>query len=70
MHFRFFPVKLSHSTNYAENADAGEAYAWGWKECVPSSNVASDIAFGGVFQKDVGSRQNISVSDQCELEKL
>lgn len=45
-------------------AEPGETYTWGWKECVPSSKLISDLAFVGSFQKEAFIRQSSSLSEQ------
>ncbi|XP_030472757.1 ultraviolet-B receptor UVR8-like isoform X2 [Syzygium oleosum] len=44
--------------------EPGETYTWGWKECVPSSKLISDLAFVGSFQKEAFIRQSSSLSEQ------
>lgn len=50
-----------------KTAEAGEIYTWGWKECVPSSKVVPDMAFGGFSQKDMSGRQSSITSEQGML---
>ncbi|PNX98386.1 ultraviolet-B receptor UVR8-like protein, partial [Trifolium pratense] len=45
-------------------ADDGDVYSWGWKECVPSGKVFTDLITVGSLQKDVAGKQSSSVAEQ------
>ncbi|WJX76445.1 hypothetical protein P8452_59864 [Trifolium repens] len=44
--------------------DDGDVYLWGWKECVPSGKVFTDLITVGSLQKDVAGKQSSSVAEQ------
>ncbi|XP_011654964.1 ultraviolet-B receptor UVR8 isoform X3 [Cucumis sativus] len=44
--------------------DRGEVYTWGWKECVPSGKMFTDLSAGAAYERDVLERQSSSVIDQ------
>ncbi|XP_015897159.2 ultraviolet-B receptor UVR8 isoform X1 [Ziziphus jujuba] len=44
--------------------DIGEAYTWGWKECIPSGKLICDLVSLGSFQKDTSAKHVPSVSEQ------
>lgn len=46
------------------NAENGEVFTWGWKECVPSGKVFGDPSLGLSSEKDVVERQNSFSIDQ------
>jgi len=46
------------------NADRGEVYTWGWKECVPSGKVIGDSPTGGSLEKDQLERQSSLYGEQ------
>ncbi|GMN60119.1 hypothetical protein TIFTF001_029206 [Ficus carica] len=39
--------------------EKGEAYTWGWRECIPSAKVICDLTKIGCFQKDLGKYSSI-----------
>lgn len=45
-------------------AEDGDVYLWGWKECVPSGKVFTDLITVGSLQKDVAGKQSSSVAEQ------
>lgn len=45
-------------------AEDGEVYAWGWKECVPSAKIITDLITVGSLQKEVAGKQSSSVAEQ------
>lgn len=50
-------------------AEDGEVYAWGWKECVSSGKVITDLITVGI-QKDAAGKQNSSVAEQGANHRL
>ncbi|CAA2976134.1 Hypothetical predicted protein [Olea europaea subsp. europaea] len=41
------------------NAESGEVYTWGWKECVPSGKVFGSPSIGLSIEKDVFEKQSL-----------
>ena len=46
------------------DADSGEVYTWGWKECVPSGKVFGDLSAGKSTEKEVLERQSSFLTEQ------
>lgn len=46
------------------DADSGEVYTWGWKECVPSGKVFGDLSAGPSTEKEVLERQSSFMTEQ------
>ncbi|CAL5192144.1 unnamed protein product [Lathyrus oleraceus] len=42
----------------------GDVYLWGWKECVPSGKVFTDLITAGSPQKDLATKNSSSVAEQ------
>lgn len=47
-------------------ADRGEAYTWGWKECIPSEKVLHD-SIGKRFENDSLGKQSLSLTEQGDF---
>lgn len=45
-------------------AEDGDVYLWGWKECVPSGKVFTDLITAGSPQKDLATKNSSSVAEQ------
>lgn len=45
-------------------AEDGDVYLWGWKECVPSGKVFTDLIPVGSPQKDLVAKNSSSVAEQ------
>lgn len=58
-------VRVMCSINFDfRNAERGEVYTWGWKECVPSGKVIGDQSTGGNSEKQISERQSSLSSEQ------
>lgn len=53
-----------HLIGFSFDADTGEVYTWGWKECVPSGKVIAEPSTSANFEKDVLERQSSFLTDQ------
>ncbi|XP_073221979.1 uncharacterized protein [Cicer arietinum] len=57
-------VKAAAGWAHCATVSDGEVYLWGWKECVPSGKVFTDLITVGNLQKDVAGKQSSSVAEQ------
>lgn len=60
----YWQVNWSVDVSSVYVPDRGEVYTWGWKECVPSGKMFTDLSAGAAYERDVLERQSSSVIDQ------